>query len=223
MQTSAQLRHTSTSGTQYKWLQTDTQRQTVTVCKVNWNLLCTLVSGQHSVQQEDVKTYTHKPQSHVSTATFYCIQIHSLNWLLRINIPWSVLTAELVGLDYTDNDSKLAKQAPIQYQSPHKLPRSRSEDIIGLFSESLPALLTWAVTVYMLQCCWLGTAGSSPAPTHTTFKQSLTRCPVNCHFVSWLLLMTNTEDVSDICKELKLERKTLKIREWLTNYNSYTD
>lgn len=55
---------------------------------------------------------------------------------------------------------QLAEEAPIQNQSPHKLPRSRSEDIGGLFTESLPALLTWAVTVYMLLCCWLGTAGS---------------------------------------------------------------
>lgn len=52
----------------------------------------------------------------------------------------------------------------------------------------------------------------------------LTRCFLNCHFISWLLLMTNTDDyVFDIRKELKLERKTLKIGEWITNCSSYTD
>lgn len=143
-----------------------------------------------------VQKHIHTLPTHVFTQTVCCIYNHSLNWLLRINIILSIFSDLLVccwgngSSLIMAEDNRQPRRIHLNAHHSHKYAlsflnwalfqkRSRcnlagyhSEDTVGLFSESLPALLTWTVDVCMLLCRQLCTVNSFPPPsTRFTFKQ----------------------------------------------------
>lgn len=148
-------------------------RQTVRICKVKWNLRCTLVSGQHSLSA--VRGRENIP-AHTAVTCLHCyvlLYIESFSQLAPKNKHSLVCRWTRQNGLHGRRSPNFKTRRPFKNSALTTWP-SHVQRTLFAFSVS-HCLLCWlgAVTVYMLLCCWLGPASCAPAPTHPTFKQWL--------------------------------------------------
>lgn len=188
---------------QYKWLQTDTQRQTVSVCKANWSLLCTLDSGQHTAQRWGDMKHTPPHTAITCPRSYILLDIESFSQLAPKNKQSSVcpcrragaVTGSLTGVNRQPR--KMFKLGGTHWKA---APFARSAGDVQrtplAFSPSHFLLCRlWTVTVSVYMLLWLSARHSElPPPSELLYRALLKRIKLDfsTHSCKWRVYWVET-------------------------------